>query len=148
MRAFISLRHRPHLEIRLADWAHRPATAVAVRVLAWRRLPIPLTPRYHVVTRYDDWCDRDGAWLTETELRQYVDTCTAHARLAQVDDLPACIAAAAGVTALLATAQREAKMLPPTLWPCMITSGLQAQVSESTQRGALGRRSHLTGRHG
>ena len=64
-------RHRPHLEIRLADWAHRPATAVAVRVLAWRRFPIPLTPRYHVVTRYDDWCGRDGAWLTEIELRRH-----------------------------------------------------------------------------
>ena len=27
-------RERPHLEIRLADWARRPATAAAVRVSA------------------------------------------------------------------------------------------------------------------
>ena len=109
-------RERPHLEIRLADWARRPATAAAVRVSAWRRLPPPHMPSYHVMSRYGDWCGRDGAWLTEVELRRHVAACCERARSAQVDDLPACEAAATGVPALLAAAQQEAKMLLLTLY--------------------------------
>ena len=73
-------------------------------------------PSYHVMSRYGDWCGRDGAWLTEVELRRHVAACCERARSAQVDDLPACEAAATGVPALLAAAQQEAKMLLLTLY--------------------------------
>ena len=118
-------RTRPCHDIRLADWAKRPAAQAKYDIRAWRDLGVPFLPIYHVVTRRDRTFGSEGTWLTEQQLRERLEALASRAAEFDAEQLPCCQAACDELTARLRAAEIDphVKVLPPSFYRAVVGQG-------------------------